>query len=211
MMKKRIIDILVILFLMSFLMACSDDAVLYTNDTTEQTTDSTIEETESLSSVIEDEKENTKEIAVHVCGAVNCPGVYLLKDQSRVMDAVNAAGGFSEKACQDYINLAQVVLDGSKVTIPTMEEAEDLKEKEEFLTVSNEHSNVSDSKSGLVNINTADVALLQTLTGVGAVRAQSIITYREEHGAFNSIEDIMKVSGIKQASYEKFKDEITVE
>ena len=61
-MKKRIIDILVILFLMSFLMACSDDAVLYTNDTTEQTTDSTIEETESLSSVIEDEKENTKEL-----------------------------------------------------------------------------------------------------------------------------------------------------
>jgi competence protein ComEA len=141
---------------------------------------------------------DTAVIYVYVCGEVNSPGVYELLEGSRCDDALKAAGGFSENADRSYVNLAAKLSDGERLYFPGVEEAYALKESEES------------KQAGLVNINTADEALLCTLPGIGSSRAQDIITYREKNGSFDTKEDIMKVSGIKSAAYGKICDMITV-
>lgn len=137
-------------------------------------------------------------ILVHVCGAVRNPGVVSLPEGSRAEDALLAAGGFAENASQDYVNLAGYVNDGEKLYFPTREEAvEGVKDP-------------SETGDGRVNINTADVAALCTLPGIGESRARDIIAYREAQGVFESCEDIMKVSGIKASVYSKISDRIKV-
>ena len=137
-------------------------------------------------------------IRVYVCGAVANPGVVEIPQGSRVEDALEAAGGFGAEAGREAVNLADWVSDGQKLYFPKEGEAVE------------ESQAQSDSASGLVNINTADVAALCTLPGIGESRAQDIISYREANGGFGACEDIMKVSGIKTAAYEKIKDKITV-
>ncbi len=137
-------------------------------------------------------------IKVYVCGAVIAPGVVNIPQGSRVEAALNAAGGFAENAAKDKVNLAAWVTDGQMLYFPM--EGEDYEELPE----------IAESKNGLVNINTANVAELCTLPGIGESRAADIIAYREENGGFVSGEDIMKVPGIKNAVYEKLKDKITV-
>lgn len=137
-------------------------------------------------------------ILVHVCGAVVNPGVVALPQGSRAEDALLAAGGFAEDASRDYVNLAGYVSDGEKLYFPTREE------------VSAGMQVLTEANDGLVNINTADVAALCTLPGIGESRARDIIAYRESHGAFDSCEDIMKVSGIKTSVYNKLSDKIKV-
>lgn len=157
------------------------------------------------------------EIIVHVCGAVRSPGVYRLEENSRVIDAVNRAGGLEDAADSEFINLASRVLDGDRIWIPTKEEAAlyiSNGNAVPYITSSDESIGVGQGKqsaeSGKVNINTADEALLCTLPGIGKTRASSIIAYREECGMFSYIEDIMKVSGIKDSSFQKIKEYITV-
>ena len=137
-------------------------------------------------------------ILVHVCGAVVNPGVVELPLGSRAEDALLAAGGFAEDASRDYVNLAGYVNDGEKLYFPTREE----------VTAGLQAQAAEDD--GLVNINTADVAALCTLPGIGEARARDIIAYRETHGDFKSCEDIMKVSGIKTSVYNKLSDKIKV-
>lgn len=137
-------------------------------------------------------------IRVYVCGAVANPGVVEIPQGSRVEDALEAAGGFGAEAGREAVNLADWVSDGQKLYFPKEGEAVE------------EPQAQADSASGLVNINTADVAALCTLPGIGESRAQDIISYREANGGFGACEDIMKVSGIKTAAYEKIKDKITV-
>lgn len=136
-------------------------------------------------------------IYVFVCGAVRQPGVVALPDGSRAEAGVLAAGGMREDADVDYVNLAAPLTDGEKLYIPTLEEGALLKQEDA-------------GGGGLVNINTADAALLCTLPGIGESRASDIIAYREQNGAFDKIEDIMKVPGIKEGAFEKLKDLITV-
>lgn len=158
------------------------------------------------------EKLDEKLITVHICGAVNSPGVYKLKSTDRVIDAVVKAGGFSEEASEDALNLASKLSDGCKIYFPTKEEmllGEGPNLDEGFITASNEVTNENASDT-TVNINTASKEKLMTLKGVGESRAQAIIDYREQNGAFNSIEEIMNISGIKAGSFEKIKDNITV-
>lgn len=150
----------------------------------------------NASGTVSDSRAEAVEIRVYVCGAVKAPGVVSLPEGSRAEDALLAAGGFAETAWRDYVNLAERVSDGQKLYFPTLEEADFLVEQE--------------SGSGLVNINTADVAMLCTLPGIGESRARDIIAYRETNGAFKSCEDIMKVSGIKTSVYSKISDRITV-
>lgn len=137
-------------------------------------------------------------IRVYVCGAVANPGVVEIPQGSRVEDALKAAGGFGAEAGLEAVNLADWVSDGQKLYFP--------KEGEALEEIAAE----AESAPGLVNINTADVAALCTLPGIGESRAQDIISYREANGGFGACEDIMKVSGIKTAAYEKIKDKITV-
>lgn len=137
-------------------------------------------------------------IRVYVCGAVANPGVVEIPQGSRVEDALEAAGGFGAEAGREAVNLADWVSDGQKLYFPKEGEAVE------------EPQAQADSASGLVNINTADAAALCTLPGIGESRARDIISYREANGGFGACEDIMKVSGIKTAAYEKIKDKITV-
>ena len=159
----------------------------------------------------------SQKIIVHVCGAVVKPGVYELDEGSRIIDAVNRADGLLLTAASDYVNLAAVISDGEKIWIPTVEEVSELEQNPDAYsgitapagnTFEKEVSQAEDA--GKVNINTADKELLCTLPGIGNTRAESIIVYRESHGGFSCIEDIMKVSGIKESSFQKIKDYIVV-
>lgn len=141
---------------------------------------------------------------VHVCGAVQDPGVYALEEGSRIYQAVDAAGGFTEDAGTDYLNQADRICDGMKIYVPHLEELQDTA-WQEIAGVAAENG-----EAGLININTANEELLCTLSGVGSSRAKSIIAYREQHGAFQKIEDIMNVEGIKEGLFQKIRDNITV-
>ena len=167
--------------------------------------------------------EEAKTLVVHICGAVSAPGVYELPAGSRIIDAVEAGGGFLPEAEEACCNLAEEIVDGCQIYIMTKTEscADGQTEKKAGIQTSpdsnmqttdrNVRSNSATAlENGLVNLNTADVAALMTLPGIGESRAKAIISYREQHGAFAQIEDIMKISGIKQAAFSKIKDKITV-
>ena len=167
--------------------------------------------------------EEAKTLVVHICGAVSAPGVYELPAGSRIIDAVEAGGGFLPEADEACCNLAEEIVDGCQIYIMTKSEscADGQTEKKAGIQTSpdsdmqttdrNVRSNSAPAlENGLVNLNTADVAALMTLPGIGESRAKAIISYREQQGAFTKIEDIMKISGIKQAAFSKIKDKITV-
>ena len=137
-------------------------------------------------------------IYVHICGEVNHPGVYELPEGSRIFEAVEAAGGFTEEAAQASLNLAQMISDEAQIVILTQKEAEEKVRLER------------EQAAGIVNINTASKEQLMTLTGIGESRAEDIIRYRKESGGFQSIEEIKNVPGIKESAYLKIKDSITV-
>ena len=149
--------------------------------------------------------EETGEIVVFVCGAVVNEGVYRLPAGARLCDALEAAGGFSEDADTSWLNLASFAADGQQIRVPTAEEGQELREKE-----LSQQSSAAGRRDGRININTADVTLLQQLTGVGPVTAQKIVDYREQNGRFQSIEDLKNVSGIGDKTFEKMKDDITI-
>lgn len=157
----------------------------------------------------EDQHEHVETICVFVCGAVNREGVYELPESARVIDAVEAAGGYSEEADRIYVNQAEYVYDTQRIEIPTVEEAQRLRE------IAEESGGVqgdSDSarENGLIDINTADRQELMRIPGIGESKADRIIEYRQIHGRFGSIEELMNVSGIGSGMYEKMKDCITV-
>lgn len=141
-------------------------------------------------------------ITVYVCGAVVQEGVYELPVGSRISDALLMAGGYDENALHGYVNLAERLEDGERIYFPDYQELEELG----IVPISSTES----SESGLVNINTADAEMLKTLPGIGDAKAADIIAYREEHGAFSSIEDIKNVSGIGESIYNRISSGITV-
>lgn len=143
--------------------------------------------------------EEEQTVFVHICGEVVYPGVYEVPAGSRLFDVLLLAGGFTEEAAQDSVNMAKQAVDGMQVVVPSLT-AEDavLEEK-------------TRERSGLVNINTASEAELCTLSGIGPSRAAAIIAYRDAHGGFSAIEEIMQVDGIKSATYEKLRNKIYVE
>lgn len=142
---------------------------------------------------------------IDVCGEVNFPGVYELPPGSRVYEAVEKAGGMTEKAAASSLNQAEKLTDGQQVYVPSGEEAEGQAAGREG-TAGLEGI----SSDGKVNINTASKEELMTLTGIGEVKAESIIRYREEQGSFQSVEDIKKIEGIKEGVFSKIKDQIKI-
>lgn len=138
-------------------------------------------------------------VYVYVCGAVRDPGVVEVPEGSRAEEALRLAGGMTAEADLFYVNLAETVTDGQKLYFPTAEEAGALE------------AVVKAAEEGLVNINTASAEELCALPGIGTSRAADIVRYREKNGAFQTKEDIMKVSGIKQNAYDKLCDKITVQ
>lgn len=140
-------------------------------------------------------------IYIYICGAVNTPGVYQLPGNSRVCDAVAAAGGMTEEADLTHVNQAKLLTDGEQITVLSKDEAAGT---QPGTAVS------ADGETALININTADEKVLQELSGIGETKAAAIVEYRESNGAFRTIEEITKVSGIGQGLYDRIRDKITV-
>lgn len=139
---------------------------------------------------IESENEAEKELlCVHVCGEVERPGMYQLKPDSRVIDAIDAAGGFTKTAREASINLARFLTDGEQLYIGSVEE---------------------EVKDDRININLASKEELMQLPGIGESKAEAILAYRSLHGNFISIEDLTKIEGIKDGVLQKIKDKITI-
>ena len=153
------------------------------------------------------EEEVAVSCMVHVCGAVEQPGVYELPQGSRIYQAIECAGGLSAEADPDYLNQADFVSDGEKVYVPTREEVTELDSRLQNVMA---QSGETSAPSGLVNLNTASEDQLCTLPGIGSSKAKSIIAYREEHGSFDRIESVMNVAGIKDGLFQKIKAYITV-
>ena len=145
-------------------------------------------------------------ICVFVCGAVNCEGVYELPIRSRVIDAVEAAGGYSDDADRTYVNQAEYVYDTQRIEIPTQEEGQLLREYD----FSESEADDGSQNDGRIDLNTADKQDLMTLPGIGESKADRILEYRQIHGRFSSTEELMNVSGIGNGVYEKIKDYIKV-
>ena len=152
--------------------------------------------------------EQTKEteIYVHVCGCVKKPGVYSLHFGARTQEAINAAGGFSEKANQTAWNLAEVLQDGMQIYVPSKDEAKEALNEEQ----SSQKDLSASQRKDTVNINRASKEDLVTLPGIGESRADAIIARREEKGTFTSIEEIKDVAGIGDGIFNRIKDLITV-
>jgi len=197
-MKKRMSIGLCVLFFAFALSACGSDSILMLEgDTlyTEQVDGWFVGASDAISEAADGDL-----ILVHICGAVVNPGVYELEAGCRMYQLVELAGGFAEDAAEGYLNLAEVLTDGRKVVVPTENEAgEDI------------YGEAGSDFGGKVNINTADKAQLMTLPGIGEAKALAIIAWRTEHGGFQTTEEIMQVSGIKEAAYEKIKTLITVD
>lgn len=170
----------------------------------------------------EEEKEetNTNEIVVDIKGSVKKPGVYKIKENSRVTDAIEAAGGLVKNANTRFINLSKLLHDGDVVVIYSNEEIEEARKKETIVVetpcvceeVKNDACYKEETKdtNGKVNINTATITELMTLTGIGESKAKLIIEYRIKNGNFKDIKDIMKVKGISETLFSKFKENITI-
>ena len=149
-------------------------------------------------------------VYVHVCGRVCSPGVYGLPEGSRVYEAIEKAGGFAEDAARDYLNMAQVLEDGMKLQIPDRSQADEWTAQGLTDSAGGRRDAGESGRTAKVNLNTASKEELMTLRGIGEARAEDIIRYRDTFGGFKAIEDIMNVSGIKDAAFEKIKDSITV-
>jgi len=143
-----------------------------------------------------------KQCYVHICGAINKPGVYCVEEGSRLYEVILLAGGMTPEAADATVNQAQEVSDGMQIYIPTDEEAQN--------GPANGTQEGVPGTDGRVNINTAGMEQLCTLPGIGETRAQAIIAYRTKHGAFQSVEELMNVSGIKAGIFERIKELIRV-
>ena len=189
--------------------ARSDEIVLESQEDTSDTVEETEQEEREMTDEIPSVTPEPQEIFVDVCGAVNQPGVYEMDPDSRVFQAIEAAGGMTEEASGISVNQAQPLSDGQQVYVPTVQEAEE----GSFVPAVPETTGTGESmgtEDGIVNLNTADAETLKTLSGIGDSKAQAILAYREEHGGFSSIEEIMQVSGIKDAMFQKIRDKIKV-
>lgn len=153
-------------------------------------------------------------IAVHVIGAVPRPGLYEFAEGARVQDAIDAAGGLLTSANIDSINLAAFLEDGVQLTIPYKDGqapvAAPNQEAPLELPGATEESNSAEENPDLININTASVEELDALPGIGPTIAQRIVDYRDANGPFQTIEDILNVSGVGPSTFENIKELITV-
>ncbi len=156
---------------------------------------------------VEEKTEETKYIYVHITGAVKNSGVYKLKKNARVVDALEAAGGGSEKAVLSRVNLAQRIADGEQIYIP---DKGDINLKENTVKLSDNIHRAETGKETKIAINRADRSQLQKLPGIGPSKAKNIIEYRNKIGRFDSFEQLLAVKGIGEKTLDKMKSELSL-
>ena len=152
------------------------------------------------------------ELKVHIKGAVHNPGVYALRPGDRLEDALTAAGGGTADADLDALNLAVEVMDGASYNVPKIGETPrpEVKTASAITPPAQSSGIPAQPGSGLIDLNTASVALLETLDGIGPVRAQAMVDFRQQNGCFQSTSDVTKVAGIGSGICEKIRDFVTV-
>lgn len=158
-------------------------------------------------------------IYVDIKGAVHRPGMYELTEDARLSDAIQAAKGLTKEADDNRINLAQKVNDQECIHIPKKgEKVDELVETPQSSSKSSTSIPITSGEKGQnsqdnhdkININQADAQQFQTIDGIGEKRAKMIIQYRQEHGSFKQIEDLKKITGIGDKTFEKLKDKVSV-
>ena len=159
-----------------------------------------VEEDESMEVITKKEEKESIKIVVDIKGEIKNPNIYWLEEGCIIEDLINVAGGITEEGDLSKINRAQKLNDHEVVIIPNINDKES--EIENIIPSSNDKNKV--------NINTASINELDTLSGIGPSKAEAIIKYREENGTFKSIEEIKNVTGIGEALFEKFKENITI-
>ena len=180
-------------------------------------------------SKVEEKVNDIKTLFVDIKGAVNAPGVYELDEGKRVIDAINLAGGFTDKADTININLSKKLTDEMFIVIYTKQEIYNYKKNNETSNIKcasfecicpdvnndaciKKDTKIKDSKKELnnkISINSASKEELMTLNGIGESKADAIINYRNENGLFKTIEDLKNVSGVGNSVFEKIKNNIT--
>lgn len=148
----------------------------------------------------------SNQVTVDVKGAVNHPGVYSLPSQSRVTDAIKRAGGLSNLADSKSANLAQKLQDETVIYVAQKGEKITVVEEEKANNIATQGNS-----KGKINLNKADLSSLQTISGVGAKRAQDILDYRDSQGGFKTIDDLKNVSGIGEKTLEKLRQDVTID
>lgn len=191
--KKKIIGSMIILAIFTVFLITG---YFISRPSKELTTKEVFNETTAV------ESKGTKDMTIYINGEVKKPGVYKLKNESRIEDLVNIAGGFSDAADKSKLNLAKKLKDEDYIYV----------DKKNDASISSVGGNISSNtaQDGKVNINNASKDQLKTVPGIGDVTAQKIIDYREKSGAFNSVEDLKKVGRIGDKTLEKIKDKIDV-
>lgn len=152
----------------------------------------------------EEESSAPLEIAIDVKGEVQNPGVYFMDEGKRVIDVIEQAGGVLKDAETAVVNFSELLTDQMVVYIPKIGEELPL------VGISGEEETSGSLASGVININAAEKSELMTLSGIGEVKAENIISYREENGNFSAIEELKNVSGIGEKTFENLEDEVTV-
>ena len=155
---------------------------------------------------IDDNKDDNNKIKVHIDGCVNKPGIIEIDEGSRIADAIDLVGGLTSDASTKNINLAYELQDGEKIYIPSKEESHNNEETIQVVSMGNTQS----SSNGKININTASIDELQTISGIGKSTAQKIIDYRNENGKFKKIEELKEITGIGDRKYDIIKEQVTV-
>ena len=147
---------------------------------------------------------------VDIKGEVLRPGVYEFSCESRIQEVIKKAGGFTEEADETKINLAQKITDQMQIIVPNVQSKQEGSVTEENSGKgSSTNPNVSNSKQGTININTATLEELQTIKGIGKKKAEAILQYRKEHGAFRTKEDLLQVKGIGKKALEAIESQVT--
>ena len=216
--KKKILIIATLLIItliggiIYFYTQASDENFLNFEDEKNETIDTS----DWTNSALEETTEEEKKILIHITGEVNNPGVVSLKEGARIIDAINEAGGTTEKADLGKVNLAYILEDAQKVYIPSTNEIENkdyVSESSGQITVATNSANDLIAKANekiMVNINTANEVELQRIPGIGETIAGRIVAYRKQNGKYKTIEDIQNVSGVGASKFQKIKQYICV-
>ncbi|MDT1996466.1 hypothetical protein CKN82_10630 [Carnobacterium divergens] len=217
--KNRLFLSVIALSLVLVVMISTLIILLFTQQSSENIVVEPLEESRSKEEQQLEKEESSKKkepspekLVVDIKGAVKNPGVYGVTSDMRLIDAINLAGGFTGEADQSQMNLALRLTDQLMIYVPKNGEELPMEQSLKQPVKSGEKVNEEVASKGLkVNLNTASVAELQTLAGVGLKKAEDIIRYREENGSFQQIEELTKVSGIGEKTYEALKEQLTVD
>ena len=208
-MKQINKKVIIVIIIVTIIIILFYEKSIKNKDFIEINTDLNIMQTEE--NIIEDESK--RKIIIYITGEIQKEGVYELKENSRISDAIEMAGGLKEDADIEDINLAQVLEDENKIYIPNKNIKKDNKNnmsKNTTETTKKENTMTQNIQNTKININTATQTELETLPGIGPSIALKIVNYRKEKGKFKNIQDIKNVNGIGDSKFNKIKDLIKI-